>query len=116
MLDTTKYENKLSYPKSISEERTEYRNLLVKDNLSPAQKLRIEELKPIIDEFDAKRKAYRDEDKRLYEQFKKDLFEEYGVTNNPKVEQAYSLAYAYGHSCGLNEIQNYFSELVDLII
>lgn len=47
---------------------------------------------------------------------KKDLFEEYGVTNNPKVEQAYSLAYAYGHSCGLNEIQNYFSELVDLII
>ena len=53
MLDTTKYENKLSYPKSISEERTEYRNLLVKDNLSPAQKLRIEELKPIVDEFDA---------------------------------------------------------------
>lgn len=116
MLDTTKYENKLSYPKSISEERTEYRNLLVKDNLSPAQKLRIEELKPIVDEFDAKRKAYRDEDKRLYEQFKKDLFEEYGVTNNPKVEQAYSLAYAYGHSCGLNFIQAYFSELVDLII
>ena len=109
MLDTTKYENKLSYPKSISEERTEYRNLLVKDNLSPAQKLRIEE-------FDAKRKAYRDEDKRLYEQFKKDLFEEYGVTNNPKVEQAYSLAYAYGHSCGLNSIESYFSELVDLIV
>lgn len=116
MLDTSKYEHKLHYPKNIYEEKSEYKKLMEKENLSPAQKLRIEELKPIIDEYNDKREAYREEEKKLYEQFKKDLFEEYGVTNNPKVEKAYELAYSYGHSNGYNDIECYFSEFVDLIV
>lgn len=48
-------------------------------------------------------------------EFKKDLFEEYGVSNNPKAEKCYSIAYELGHSNGYNEIGYYFSEIVELI-
>jgi len=48
-------------------------------------------------------------------EFKKDLFEEYGVENNPKADKAYSIAYDHGHSGGYNEVAGYFGELVELI-
>ena len=47
--------------------------------------------------------------------FKKDLFEEYGVSNNPKAEQCYNIAYEFGHSDGYYEIAHYFSDIVELI-
>jgi|SRR5579863_2544716 len=47
--------------------------------------------------------------------FKAALAEEYGVKGNPRFEKCYSLAYSFGHSSGFSEVENYFSELVDLI-
>ncbi len=47
--------------------------------------------------------------------FKKALAEEYGVVGNPKFNQCYSLANSFGHGAGFSEIENYFSELVQLI-
>lgn len=61
------------------------------------------------------RKAYGEEVHQLQEEFIHDLFKYYGVEDNPKREAAYALAYEYGHSSGLSEITNYFSELVNLI-
>lgn len=49
------------------------------------------------------------------EKFKNDMFECYNVSNHPKADKAYSLAWEYGHSAGLHDIHNYFSDLVELI-
>lgn len=51
----------------------------------------------------------------IHEEFKNDLFEEFGVANNPKREKAYSFAWEHGHSNGYEEVYHYFSEIVDLI-
>lgn len=61
------------------------------------------------------RAAYIEEGTRLNEAFRTALFEEYDVTNNPKVEQCYSLAYEFGHGSGHNEVAIYFADLVVLI-
>lgn len=47
--------------------------------------------------------------------FVKDLFEEFGVTNNPKANKCYAIVYEHGHSSGNEEIYYWFMELVDLI-
>ncbi len=49
------------------------------------------------------------------EAFKKALAEEYGVVGNPKFEKCYSIAYSHGHSCGFSDVENFFSDIVDLI-
>jgi hypothetical protein len=48
-------------------------------------------------------------------EFIQDLFEEFGVTDNPKRGLCYSIAYAYGHAYGFSEIYSKFSDLVELI-
>lgn len=49
------------------------------------------------------------------EAFQKVLAIEYGVEGNPKFGQAYDIAWSRGHSGGFSEVENYFSELVELI-
>lgn len=60
-------------------------------------------------------KAYREESGRLHELFIADLFAEYGVTDNPKADKCFYLAWQHGHSSGLEEVANYFNEFVELI-
>ena len=60
-------------------------------------------------------KAYWEDQRRFTEQFKKDLFEELGITNNPKAEKLYSISYDLGHSSGFSEVYNYAQDLVELI-
>jgi len=61
--------------------------------------------------------AYKAENDRLYDQFKKDLFEFHGVISFPKkvLDKAFSIAWDSGHSSGWNEIALYFNDLADLI-
>lgn len=59
--------------------------------------------------------AYGSETSRLQEEFKRDLFDLEGVTDNPKVDACYALAWQYGHAEGLGEVANHFAELVELI-
>jgi len=61
------------------------------------------------------RKAYDKDRTRLEELFMNDLFEQFGVTTNPKKDLCYSKAWEMGHSAGLAEIANYFADLVELI-
>lgn len=58
---------------------------------------------------------YIKENQRLEEMFKSDLFAYHNVTDNPKKDQAYSLAYDRGHSSGYSEIALEFDDLVGLI-
>lgn len=61
------------------------------------------------------RNNYYSIDNNTAKEFIPDLFADFGVTNNPKAEKAYRLAYEYGHSAGYYEVVNYFSDLVELI-
>jgi hypothetical protein len=49
------------------------------------------------------------------EDFKNDLFLEFGVEYNPKREQCYEIAYNMGHSSGFSEVYNCFDKIVGLI-
>lgn len=59
--------------------------------------------------------AYQAESTRLQREFKHDLLEDHGVTNHPKAELCFKLAWEYGHDSGLKEIANCFDDFVDLI-
>jgi hypothetical protein len=52
---------------------------------------------------------------RLHELFERDLFAYYGVTNNPKKNQCYQIAWEMGHAHGINEVASHFSDIVELI-
>jgi len=65
--------------------------------------------------FNVAKQTYANRFALLTDEFKRDLFEEHGVTGHPKAELAFKLAWDYGHSSGLNEVVSYFEELVDLI-
>ena len=72
-----------------------------------------------LDRIKADVSAARDADRKINNekdaQFRKDLYEYHGVTDNPKADKAFSIAYEHGHSSGNYSIANYFDDIVDLI-
>ena len=67
------------------------------------------------EEYKAQRKRYSDESAKLYKEFQNDLFEDYGVSDNPKRFKCFDLAWEYGHSSRLDEVYNCFGDFVELI-
>lgn len=67
------------------------------------------------DAYKAHRKEYDAESAKLHQEFKNDLFEEFGVSDNPKRFKCFDLAWEHGHSSGYEEVYNYFCDFVDLI-
>jgi len=61
------------------------------------------------------RDAHSAEDRRIHELFKKDLFEEYDVADNPKREKCFAIAWERGHSSGYNDVACVFGDIVELI-
>jgi hypothetical protein len=74
-------------------------------------------IQEVLDEdaYKARRKEYSDESARLYQEFQNDLFEDYGVSDNPKRFKCFELAWEHGHSSGYSEVYNYFGDFVELI-
>ena len=66
--------------------------------------------------YNKQKEVYRKEQEDAFARFKQDLFEEYGVINNPKREMLFSIAYERGKSEGMYSIDNWFGELVELIL
>lgn len=60
-------------------------------------------------------KAYHEEERRLMEEFKKDLFADLGIVGNQKAEQLYSIAWAEGHANGFHSVYYYADLMVSLI-
>jgi len=48
-------------------------------------------------------------------EFKEALEEHFGVTENPKKNMLYSVAWEIGHSAGFHEVEYFYDILVDLI-
>lgn len=74
-------------------------------------------IQEVLDEetYKAHRKEYDAESAKLHQEFVKDLFEDYGVSDNPKRFKCFELAWEHGHSSGLEEVYNYFGDFVELI-
>jgi hypothetical protein len=59
---------------------------------------------------------YMEDNTRLEQLFKQDAIEAVGLTNNPKANSAYKLAWDYGHSSGYSEVFNYLIDLAELVL
>lgn len=71
----------------------------------------------IIDEeaYKKEKEIYYARETEIYEDFKKCLFEQFDVVDNPKRDTCFFIAWEHGHSSGFNEVYCYFSEIVELI-
>ena len=58
---------------------------------------------------------YNAENGKLHLEFQNDLFEEFGVVDNPKRFKCFELAWDKGHSAGCSEVYSVFQDLVELI-
>jgi len=58
---------------------------------------------------------YMDDQKRLNVKFAEDLHDEFGVSDNPKRDVLFSIAWDKGHSDGYSEVYAQYAELVPLI-
>ena len=95
-------ETTYGYEKSKAELKEEYPNAVIQE---------------VLDEegYKAHQKQYGEETHKLHEEFVNDLFEEFGVSDNPKRYKAFHLAWEKGHANGLEEVYNEFYDLVELI-
>jgi hypothetical protein len=113
MLDYSKYESTKKYPTTLFETKRAIA-ILEKHNLKGST-AEIERLQKELDALKQQEQDYKQERINLQNQWQQDMYELYGVTDNPKVDKAFSIAWDYGHSSGLREVENYFSEIVELI-
>jgi Tol biopolymer transport system component len=69
--------------------------------------------------YKAHQKQYGEEKHKLHEEFMNDLFEEFGVSDNPKRYKVFliasNIAWEKGHGNDLKEVYNKFYDLVELI-
>lgn len=61
------------------------------------------------------RQKYHEDQGRLHEEFRQDLFDAHGVVGHPKADKVYSYAYDRGHAHGYQEVALIFGDLVELI-
>ena len=91
-----------NWEKDKAELKEEYPNALIQEVLDE-------------DAYKARRQEYDVESAKLDREFQNDLFEDYGVSDNPKRFKCFELAWEHGHSSGLEEVYGYFGDLVVLI-
>ncbi|AKE44674.1 hypothetical protein AU106_gp043 [Sinorhizobium phage phiM9] len=107
------YKNKLPYPekpmkpflpsKHTSAEAKEYVKLL-------------EEYEVLKEAWQNKVDVYNEETRELAVKFQEDLEAEFGMTGHPKAAKLFGKAWEHGHSGGLLEIHNWYSNLYELVI
>jgi hypothetical protein len=111
-MDFNKYKNQLPYPPrpakpTLPKNPTpeDYRKHA--DNLEAYEKVEMEWLK----EMD----KYHAEQCRLESLFKADALAEVGLTNHPKADKAYGLAWKNGHSGGYSEVYYCLLDYAELL-
>jgi hypothetical protein len=70
----------------------------------------------VLDEvsYNAHMKHYQEEAKRLQDEFRKDLIDEYKMFKHPKANKLFNKAWDMGCAGGLEEVEYYFRDLVEL--
>lgn len=59
--------------------------------------------------------VYRAAESAKYLEFRRDLFEEFDVSDNPKANTLFNKCWERGHSGGYNDVYSIFSDFVDII-
>jgi hypothetical protein len=108
-MDFSKYENKVPYPKKPSKPRLSSSTPSISE---------IKQYQNDIDDFEVKEiaykssfQAYQDENVRLKNLFKQDLFDELGISNHPKKEEIFE--YAKENGSGLDSVFAKANEIVE---
>ena len=68
-----------------------------------------------IELYQKKQTEYKDKSMSLHEEFRTDIFREFGVDGNPKKDKCFSIAWEHGHAYGYSDVYSYFSDIVELI-
>jgi ribonuclease HIII len=58
---------------------------------------------------------YMDRQNQLYKEFKRDLLEYHGVTDHPKANKAFEMAWEKAHGSGYQAVMDAFDDLVELL-
>ncbi|HPM74183.1 MAG TPA: hypothetical protein PLA71_00510 [Saccharofermentans sp.] len=61
------------------------------------------------------RKEWYEEESRLHEKFKTDLYKDLGIEDSPKRDMLFALAWDHGHADGLHNVYYHASEMAPLI-
>ena len=61
------------------------------------------------------RRLAREAETKKRTEFKKELLEKYDLTDHPKADQLYNLAWEFGHSSGYENVRYFFGEMADLL-
>lgn len=74
-------------------------------------------IQEVLDEnsYQEHRRQYNEESFRLHEEFKSDLYAEFGVSDHPKRDRAFEIAWDHGHANGLRDVYDCFEDLVALL-
>ena len=107
-----RYTNKLDHPKRPVRPRTPNSDIPA-DYIDFAERLENFLLAKSV--YKEELKAYMCEQSRIEEQFRKELAEEFEVTDHPKEHVLWTRAWEEGHAYGLSEIYNKYSELAELV-
>lgn len=79
-------------------------------------KAMIEEIKKVSEyKRHEKQLKYREAHEKLNNEFELALYKEYDVEFNPKRKKVFYAAWERGHSSGYHDVEQYFSEYVELI-
>jgi hypothetical protein len=70
----------------------------------------------VLDEisYNSHLKHYNEENKRLQDEFRRDLIDHYGMTGHPKADKIFNKAWDMGCSLGYEAVQEYFEDFVEL--
>lgn len=71
--------------------------------------------KKLKDEFQKKTDAYRDERLIRRFHFKEDLLDDNGLTDHPKADKAFDIAWDRAHGGSLHDVREYFEEITPLL-
>ena len=67
------------------------------------------------DAYKAHRRKYNTESAELHAEFRNDLYQDYGVADNPKRLRCFELAQEHGSGFGLQGVYDCFEDFVELI-
>lgn len=65
--------------------------------------------------YSSDKKAYQKKIREIKEDFKDALFVLHKVSDHPKRERCFEIAWEHGHSSGFSEVEIYFNDIVELL-
>ena len=68
-----------------------------------------------MEEFRKHTEAFRAAERDAMSRFKADVLAENGITDHPKADKLYEMAWERGHSSGIQEVAMYAEELSELL-